>query len=343
MLDAITLDQLRMFLTVAEEGSFSAAARKLSRVQSAVSQSMANLERQLNLTLWDRHSKVPTLTEQGRALLAAAARVSSEMTSLRQLAAAMQAGLEPFVSLCIDALFPLSALIDLCLGFAKQFPAVDLRVDTQTMSAVSARVLSGAATLGVVSPMGLSNKLERRVLSQIVMVPVAAPKHPLAQRRGRIPQRAFEPHVQIVLSERIEPSDADRADEGVPDQGVLSSRTWRVSDLHTKHELLRSGLGWGNLPEHLIRDELANGRLVRLQPEGWGDDEHALYLSAIYRPDTTFGPAHTWVLQQLESLCLRDSRRPAPPTDRHDFPEKANLGQRRTRKRSQAGATSKKP
>ena len=149
MLDAITLDQLRMFLTVAEEGSFSAAARKLSRVQSAVSQAMANLERQLGLTLWDRSGKAPKLTEQGRALVAAAARVSSEMTSLRQLAASMQAGLEPLVSLCIDALFPLTALIDLCQGFARTFPAVDLRVDTQTMSAVSARVLSGSATLGV--------------------------------------------------------------------------------------------------------------------------------------------------------------------------------------------------
>lgn len=317
MLDAITLDQLRTFLTVAEEGSFSAAARKLQRVQSAVSQSMGNLERQLNLPLWDRGSKTPKLTEQGRALLAAAARVSSEVMSLRQLAAAMQAGLEPFVSLCIDSLFPLSALIDLCSGFAKTFPAVDLRVDTQTMSAVSDRVLSGSATLGVVSPMGLSSKLERRVLSQIVLWPVAAPSHPLAAHKGRIPHRAFEPHVQVVLSERIE--------AGVPDQGVLSSRTWRVSDLHTKHELLRSGLGWGNLPEHLVRADLASGRLVRLQPQGWAEDEHALYLSAIFRPDTTFGPAHTWVLQQLADLCLRDAQRPTQQghSPRRRSPKKA--------------------
>jgi DNA-binding transcriptional LysR family regulator len=302
MLDAVTLDQLRTFVTVAETGSFSAAARRLQRVQSAVSQAMANLERQLELRLWDRSTRVPTLTPQGRALLVAAQRVSAEVSSLRQLAAALHAGLEPLVSLCIDALFPLSALIDLCREFALKFPNVDLRVDTQTMSAVSARVLGGTATLGVVSPMGLSPQLERRVLSQILLLPVAAPQHPLAQHRGAIPHRAFEPHVQVVLSERI--------DAGVPDQGVLSGRTWRVSDLHTKHRLLLSGLGWGNLPEHLIHDDLHKRRLVRLRPAGWADDEHALYLSAIYRPDTTFGPAHTWVLQQLESLCQRDAGRP---------------------------------
>lgn len=303
MLDALTLDQLRTFVTVAETGSFSAAARRLQRVQSAVSQAMGNLERQLDLVLWDRSTRVPTLTPQGRALLAAAQRVSAEVTSLRQLAASMHAGLEPSVSLCIEALFPLPSLIDLCREFAEKFPKVDLRVDTQTMSAVSARVLAGTATLGVVSPMGLSPGLERRLLSQILLLPVAAPGHPLAQQRGPIPHRSFEPHVQVVLSERI--------DEGVPDQAVLSGRTWRVSDLHTKHRLLLAGLGWGNLPEHLIHDDLRRRRLVRLRPAGWADDEYALSLSAIYRPDTTFGPAHTWVLDQLASLCQRDAGRPS--------------------------------
>lgn len=303
MLDALTLDQLRTFVTVAETGSFSAAARRLQRVQSAVSQAMANLERQLDLVLWDRSTRVPTLTPQGRALLIAAQRVSAEVSSLRQLAASMHAGLEPSVSLCIDALFPLSALIDLCREFADRFPKVDLRVDTQTMSAVSARVLAGTATLGVVSPMGLLPQLERRLLSQILLVPVAAPQHPLSQHRGAIPHRNFEPHVQVVLSERI--------DAGVPDQGVLSGRTWRVSDLHTKHQLLLAGLGWGNLPEHLVHEDLRKRRLIRLRPAGWADDEHALNLSAIYHPDTTFGPAHTWVLEQLATLCQRDSGRPA--------------------------------
>ncbi len=108
--------------------------------------------------------------------------------------------------------------------------------------------------------------------------------------------------MQVVLSERI--------DGGVPDQGVLSGRTWRVSDLHTKHQLLLAGLGWGNLPEHLVHEDLRKRRLIRLRPAGWADDEYALNLSAIYRPDTTFGPAHTWVLEQLASLCQRDSGRP---------------------------------
>ena len=299
MYDPVTLDQLRALVTVVEEGSFSAAARKLARVQSAISTAMANLEAQLGVPLWDRSTKVPKLTEQGKAVLAAARRVLAEVDGLRRLTGSMVMGLEPSVSLCLDALFPLPALLALCTGFAAAFPSVALRLDTQVMSAVSARVLAGEATLGVVSPKGLAPGLERQVLATIRMLPVVAPQHPLAQHRGRIPTARLGDAVQIVLSERSEPGM-----EGVDDQAVLSARTWRVADLHTKHEMLRAGLGWGNLPEHLVRDDLRQKRLVLIRPDSWGDDEYALSLSAIYRSDTVFGPAHRWLLTELKTLCV---------------------------------------
>jgi len=314
MYDPLTLDQLRAFVAVVEEGSFSAAARKLKRVQSAISTSMANLERQLGIGIWDRAgrtdrtTKVAKLTDEGEAILHAARRVLVEVDALRNLASGMVMGLEASVSLCLDALFPLSALLDLCAAFAKEFPSVDLRVDTQVMSAVSARVLSGGATLGVVSPLGLVPGLERQVLGAIQMVPVVSPGHPLAAFRAeRIPARALADAIQIVLSER--------RDDGVPDQAVLSPRTWRVADLHTKHMMLRAGLGWGNLPELVAHDDLASGQLVAIAPASRTDSDHKLSLYAVYRSDTVFGPAHRWLLAQLEVFCARDAgAAPARPS-----------------------------
>lgn len=305
MFDPVTLDQLRAFVTVVEEGNFSAAARKLKRVQSAISTSMANLEDHLGVPIWDRTTKIAKLTGEGQAVLAATRRVLAEVDGLKQLTAGLVLGVEASVSLCVDALFPVSALVDLCAGFAKQFPDVDLRVDTQVMSAVSERVLSGAATIGVASPLGAAPGLERKVLSPIRMVPVVAPGHPLAGVKGPIPSRRLVDAIQIVLSER--------SDAGVADQAVLSPRTWRVGDLHTKHAMLRAGLGWGNLPEHLAREDLRRGALAELRPAGWGRDEHMLYLSAIYRTDTTFGPAHRWLLAEVEVLCARDAGAPRSP------------------------------
>lgn len=299
MYDRVTLDQLRAFVTVVEAGSFSAAARKLRRVQSAVSTAMANLESYLDVALWDRTTKVPSLTPQGQAVLGAARRVLLEVEGLTQLAAGMSAGLEPWVSLCVDALFPLDSLLELCSSFSKEFPSVDLRIDTQLMSAVSTRVRDGAATLGVVSPAGLSPGLEREPLATIRMLPVVSPKHPLARVHGRIGKERLADAIQIVLSER--------SDEPIPDQAVLSPRTWRIADLHTKHMMLRAGLGWGNLPEHLVKGDVVAGRLVVIRPRGWGEDEHTLHLSAIYRGDTKLGPAHRWLLAQLPALCARET------------------------------------
>src|SRR6266516_2850405 len=69
MLDGMSLDQLRTFIAAADEGSFSAAGRKLRRAQSVVSQTLANLEAQLGVKLFDRSSRYPKLTDQGRSLL----------------------------------------------------------------------------------------------------------------------------------------------------------------------------------------------------------------------------------------------------------------------------------
>ncbi|RKH61964.1 LysR family transcriptional regulator [Corallococcus llansteffanensis] len=301
MYDPVTLDQLRAFVTVVEEGSFSAAARKLRRVQSAISTSMANLEAQLGVPLWDRSTKVATLTEQGQAVLASTRRVLTEVDGLRRLTTGMTLGLEASVSLCLDAFFPVKALVDLCATFIREFPAVDLRIDTQLMSAVSARVLEGTATLGVVSPAGLARGLEAQALAPIRVLPVVSPRHPLAAIQGRIATRHFVEAIQVVLS--------DCDDDGVADQVGLSPRTWRVGDLYTKHEMLRAGLGWGNLPEHLVRDDLRSGALVPIRPMAWGDHENALNLLAVYRSDTVFGPAHHWLLEQLTQLCEREARR----------------------------------
>ena len=295
MFDPVTLDQLRAFVTVVEEGSFSAAARRLQRVQSAISTAMSNLEEQLGVPLWDRTTKVAKLTPHGTSLLAAARRVLAEADGLRRLAASMVMGVEASVSLCLDALFPLDALLDLCKAFTRQFPSVDLRIDTQVLSAVSARVLDGTATLGVATPAGIAPGLERHVIAPIHMLPVVSPRHPLAAVRGRVSKEHIADAIQIVLSERKE--------TGSPDQGVFSPRTWRVADLQTKHALLRAGLGWGNLPEHVARADLRAKRLVRLKPDSWSEEETTVPLCAIHRSDAVFGPAHRWLLQELGQVC----------------------------------------
>lgn len=309
MLETLTLDQLGMFVTVVEAGSFSAAARKLRRVQSAVSHAVANLEESLGVTLFDRSTRIPLLTDAGRTLLSNAQQVLGATHALRASARSMQQGLEPQVSLVVDAICPVSSVTDLARGFQERWPMVRLELHTETLDAVAARVRDGRCALGVVGPAANTTGLQQRHLTRVRMVPVASSTHPLAKVRGRIPMSTLQPHVQVVLGERGE-------EHRTPDQGVASSRTWRVVDLHTKHALLRAGLGWGNLPEHLVRADLQRGRLVELRPEAWARDEHLLTLSVVWQPSRWLGPATLWSIQELESLCVRDTA-PAPRRGRH--------------------------
>jgi DNA-binding transcriptional LysR family regulator len=121
------------------------------------------------------------------------------------------------------------------------------------MGAVAQLVLDGAASLGVGGP--VPEKIEG--LEVISMVPVAASCHPLAAIRERITPAQARDHVQLVLTDR---SDLTKGQEF----GVFASQTWRIADLGSKHAFLLAGLGWGCMPETIVDDDLAAGRLVRL-------------------------------------------------------------------------------
>jgi DNA-binding transcriptional LysR family regulator len=100
-------------------------------------------------------------------------------------------------------------------------------------------------------------------------------------------------HTQLVLSDR------SKLTEG-QDFGVFSPRTWRLGDLGAKHALLRAGLGWGNMPEPTIRDDLRGGRLVRLDIEEGSQQVYPLRL--IRRADAPPGPAAHWLAERIAAF-----------------------------------------
>ena len=126
MLDAVSLDHLRIFIAAADEGSFSAGGRRLRRTQSVVSQTLANLEAQLGVKLFDRSSRSPVLTPQGVALLAEARAVVVGMNVFKARAKGLSDGLEPELSVVVDVMFPLEQLTCAVAAFQAEFPATPL-------------------------------------------------------------------------------------------------------------------------------------------------------------------------------------------------------------------------
>ena len=102
MIDPLTLDQMRVLVAVAEAGSFSAAARRLSRVQSAISQAVQAMETTLGVQLFDRSTKRPTLTDSGAAILEDARAIVRGATALRARAQSIASDVEAELTLAVD-------------------------------------------------------------------------------------------------------------------------------------------------------------------------------------------------------------------------------------------------
>jgi DNA-binding transcriptional LysR family regulator len=298
MIDGVTIEQLRTLLAVVEAGSFSGAARKLGRVQAAVSQSIDRLEAQLGLRLFDRSGRVPRLTQHGEAVALAARRVEGDVEALDELVASLKRGEERSLRIVVDVLFPIESLVAFAKEFGLSHPGVELVLFTEVLSAVTAHVREKQSTWGIAVEDADLSELHHRAIAQVRLVPVVAPSHPLAKAQAPLDVTALADAVQIVLGEHRSAGERDPEDHG-----VLSPRVWRVVDLSTKHALIASGLGWGHLPEHLVRDDLAAGRLVALELDAWGRAPLVRSLFLVRRPEGVLGPVARWAIERLGELC----------------------------------------
>jgi DNA-binding transcriptional LysR family regulator len=302
MLDGVSLDQIRTFIAAADEGSFSAAGRRLGRAQSVVSQTLANLEGQLGVQLFERSGRYPVLTGEGRALLADARAVAGSMDLFKARARGLSGGLEPELSVVVDVMFPTRVLTWTVAAFQAAFPNTPLRISVEGLGAVIEPVLEGRCAFGIRGPVPIAPpELTSEHLLGIRYQMVVSPRHPLAAYPGPIPTSVLTRHVQLVLSDR------SRMSEG-KDLGVFSSRTWRLSDLGAKHAFLLGGLGWGGMPLDVVEGDLANGALVPLALEGM-DTNLWMAMSAIYRTDSPPGPAGRWLIDRLK-LTVGEERIP---------------------------------
>ncbi len=302
MLESVTLDQLRILLAVAETGSFSAAGRKLGRVQSAVSQSIQTLEANLGIPLFDRTMKAPSLTDGGRSLLAKARQVLFEMAALQSQATAMRAGMEPELTLSIDNLFPSRPLLSSLRALRRQFPDLPVTLYTAPILAAARRLREGAANIALCAILpGDGADLVATPLTFIEMTPVSAPDHPLAIHGAPLTREMLSRHVQLILTDPAAPPDA-------PNFGVIGSRVWRFVDLSRRLDFLRAGLGWGNMPTHVVAPLIETGELAALVLSEPHLLTRRIPMHAVHPRVRPPGPAGRWFLDQLLTACAEDGR-----------------------------------
>lgn len=309
MLDPLTLDHMRIFVAVAEEGSFRGAASRLRRAQSAISHGVASLEAQLGLPVFDRTARRTRLTPEGRTLLADAQAILAKADAFRARARGMGQGVELRLAIPLDPQFPLPIVADVLAELRGAYATVGIETWTAPLGAAIAALQAGACDFAITAADLPDPNIELEYLCDLPRAAVAAPDHPLARCGPPITRADLAEHIQIVVPDPS-PLTADR------DFDVLSPGTWRAGDNDTKRALILAGCGWGTLPLWLIQDDLAAGRLVRLAVADFGPGG-TTYARAFLarRRDAPAGPAARFFRERLQRR-LADSQVSvsSPPT-----------------------------
>jgi DNA-binding transcriptional LysR family regulator len=289
MLDALTLDQMRAFVAVVEAGSFRAGAKRLSRVQSAVSHAVATMEAELGVKLLERTGHRPTLTAEGRALLADMRNMLLKAEFLRARARGLGEGLELNLSIVIDSLFPIAKVTTALARVRELYPSVGVSLRIAALGGPLNALLDKRATLAITVGENFRHAhIEVEAVLPIPLAAVVAASHPLAEHArtaGAVRSAELAEHLQIVIEDPT-PMTAGR------DIGVLSPGTWRVGSQDLKHALILAGLGWGRLPLWQVERDLREGKLVRLDAMALGRRGGSVaeaYLA--HRLDEPLGPA----------------------------------------------------
>jgi DNA-binding transcriptional LysR family regulator len=281
-LDGVTLHQLACFHALVCEGSFQAAAAKLFRSQPSVSAAIKNLEAQLGLKLLDRSGYRVVLTQEGRSFYERARALLGEAHALRQHAAQLAHGHESELRVVIGDLCPLPQMLGLLRRFFDNCSGTQLHLHFEAISGPWERLWADEADLILHHVDKTDARLEFIDLLAVKLLPVVAPGFLQFPLDGKIAPSMLRDHVQCVIR--------DTARTLPPrDYYILDgARSWTVSDQFMKKELIVQAMGWGHLPLFMIRDELADGRLVSIAGEHFKGG--SVELVAARRRDPSPGP-----------------------------------------------------
>ena len=293
----ISYEQIRVLQAIVQTGTFRGAAEKLHKSQPALSQMIAKLEEEIGFTLISREGYRPALTEKGRAFYRQAQASLAEMLKLREMADHLAGNQESELHLVITATADLTRYLGLLDRLQKDWPATRIRLSTETMGGPVEALMTGRADLIIASLDGVpAGEVDIQAAGTIRILPTSHRDYGPATHHPPLTKDQMSRYIQVVLTD---PSSSDYQQSR---DLVEDGQRWNVSDFAAKKQIIQAGLGWGGLPEHLIREELQSGQLVSLNIDSIPPRETRLFL--IRRKDQPLGPVaqDLWTaLAQAES------------------------------------------
>ena len=299
--DWLTPEMLLMLQTIAQRGSFAAAARELGLVPSALTYRVRQLEDALDVLLFDRSSRQARPTAAGRELLREAERLLGDLDAVANRVRRVATGWEAVLTIAVDSVVSRTVVMDLCAAFLALGSPTRLRLRHETLSGTLAALTSGQAdlALGAVLEPGLGSDIQHAVLGDIPFVYAVASHHPLASAAEPLQDATLQQHRAVAVADSVSRG------AGLTIGLLAGQEVFTVPDMASKLEAQLRGLGGGFLPESLARPYIDAGMLVVKQVNNpRTSTTHCAWRDG---PHSPAGHALRWWLDQLGQPLTRSA------------------------------------
>lgn len=254
----ISIEQIRCLNEIRNTGSITKAGEKLLRAKSAVNYSIKTLEEQLGFKVLDKSGYRPSLTPQGQEFLFKSKTLLKEYDALIESAQQILTGVEMSLTISASGICNLDALYQVIKDAMEAYPSTEITLHREILSGekmLEEDMVDMALFESLNNNMGFDYKQVDRLKLPLVI----SGDHPFLEYSKE--QQTLEElgkYPQIIQRSSLENFDIKR---GV----VADALKWSVSDTHSKCDIIKKGMGWGRLPDHMIFNELKDQSLVHLR------------------------------------------------------------------------------
>ncbi len=258
-------DQLQAFCYVAEERSFSRAARRMFVSQPAISMQIKSLEREIGQPLFDRSTRDIIPTEAGKILYAHAGRIFAEVDYARRKIDSIRQLVRGELTIGCSDTVSSYILPTLLSDFLNEYPDLDITVQNRPSLHIVRMVLEGVAEIGFVTlPLSDSNLVTTSFFSYN-MVAVCAPDH-LCAKRSKIDFPSLSKQRLLLL----EPGTKSRMllDETFAMLQLTPHAVMGFGSVEVQKAFARKGIGIAIVPDFAVKKDAEDGALVVLPIRG---------------------------------------------------------------------------
>lgn len=288
----LNLEQINMLVLSAELGSFSACARKLGKVQSAVSHGISNLELDLGVELFDRSSRSPRLTPEGERLVRSAKALLAQSHEFEKIAESIIRHEESALTLAVDDALLEAQVVDVLEAFAGAFPFVQLDVLSMASVDITEAVANGDSDLGIMfSEVDINKQIDFCYVGGVDFIPVCHADYPLASQSIHS-ESDLAPYRQISV-------------RGLAKQEsqILISMTpnvWWCSSYYAVLQLIERQIGWAYVPVSLVQSKIAQGRWVKMDA-AFDHKPWSVPVDLVFKKGVEPGPASQWLFDAFKN------------------------------------------